>query len=277
MRIRLATLDDVEGIVRLHAREDELSDSVHERYSRGGPWMAVETLSIHLNNLLLDDQLVAVAELDGRVVGEIEVLFSEEPVLGEIRRIAHIDVIEVHPNYRGQDIGSRLLEFAEEIAAEKGAEFMSVQPDEDAKGFYERRGFDMELFRGRIVRVPGRGKGSVSRGQFSWEDVRGLELVAGHFQSSYSIWFSAFKDNIAGVHYTIEAGRSGESYYALRNLPGRDGCALLLWGRLEDLPPALKRAGDLGFKSVLTTVPMDVIGLGAERIGEIEILGKEIT
>ncbi|WP_240910739.1 hypothetical protein [Thermococcus sp. MAR1] len=82
MRIRLATLDDVGGIVALHAANERLSGNLYERYTRGGPWMSVETCAIHLNNLLLDDQLVAVAELNGIIVGEVEVLFSEEPVGG---------------------------------------------------------------------------------------------------------------------------------------------------------------------------------------------------
>ncbi|WP_457752201.1 GNAT family N-acetyltransferase [Thermococcus sp.] len=278
MRIRVATLDDVGKIMNLHTIGENFSGhSVMERYSKGGPWMSLETLAIHLNNLLLDGQLVAIAELDGNVVGEVEVLFSEEPILGEMRRIAHIDVIEVHPDYRGKGIGRSLLEFVEEIARENRAEFMTVQPDEEAEGFYERLGFNMELFTGRIVRVPGKGKGQTTKRRFSWEDVKELELVAGHFQSSYSMWFSAFKDNIAGIHYTLETGRSSESYYAIRNLPGRKGCALLLWGRLEDLSPVLKRTGDLGFNNVLTTVPMDVMGLGAEKIREIKILGKKLN
>jgi len=278
MRIRPAVLDDSGEIMELHTVGDDFSGlSVAEKYSKGGPWMSIETLAIHINNLLLDGQLVAVAELDGRIVGETEVLFSEEPVLGEMRRIAHIDVVEVHPDYRGRGIGRALMEFAEDVARENGAEIMTVQPDGEARGFYEKLGFDVELFAGRMVRVPGRGRGVAKRGSFSWEDVRELELVAGRSQSSYSMWFSAFKDNMAGIHYTIEAGKSGESYYAIRNLPGRDGCALLLWGRLEDLAPALKRAGDLGFSNVLTTVPADVMGLGAKEIGEIKILGKRIT
>jgi hypothetical protein len=79
-----------------------------------------------------------------------------------------------------------------------------------------------------------------------WEAIKGLELAAGRFQSSYSVWFSAFRDEIAGIHYTIESGRAGNSFYALRNLPGRDGVALFLWGLVEDLRPVLGRAKTAG-------------------------------
>jgi len=77
LRIRKATLDDVNGIVDVHTSGEELSSlSVGERYLRGGPWMSVETCSIHINALLLENQLPAVAELDGRIVGEAEAFFS---------------------------------------------------------------------------------------------------------------------------------------------------------------------------------------------------------
>ncbi|ASJ12076.1 GNAT family N-acetyltransferase [Thermococcus thioreducens] len=277
MRIRLATLDDVGGIVALHTANERLSGNLYERYTRGGPWMSVETCAIHLNNLLLDDQLVAVAELKGIIVGEVEVLFSEEPVGGRLRKIGHVDVIEVHPDYRGRGIGRLLMEFVGEVAKERKVEMLTVQPDEDAEGFYRKLGFDAELFTGTTVWVPARGRGTVEPSAFGWEDVKNLELVAGRFQSSYSMFFSAFKDNIAGIHYTIESGRSGGSYYALKSLPGREGAALLLWGRIWDLKAVLGRAKVLGFERVLTLLPGDVESFGAEKVGKIKILAKELT
>ncbi len=277
MRIRSATLDDVKGIVEVHTAREKLYGNLHELYSKGGPWMAVETLAVHLNDILLDNQLVAVAELEGRIIGEVEAFFSKESIGGDTKRMAHIDVIEVHPEYRGMGVGKALMEFVEEVAKERKAELLTVQPDEEAEGFYRRLGFDGELFRGRIVRIPAIGEGDVKPARFYWDDVRGLELVAGRFQSSYSVFFSAFRDNIAGIHYTVESGISGSSYYTIRNLPGRKGCALFLWGRLEDLSQVLRRARDLGFESALTVVPEGMTSPEAEEIGKIKILGKALT
>ncbi|WP_148882520.1 GNAT family N-acetyltransferase [Thermococcus aciditolerans] len=277
MMIRLATLDDVAGIVKLHTAGEEPAGNLYRRYSMGGPWMSAETLAIHINNLLLDNQLVAVAELNGEIVGEIEVLLSEEPIKGKLMPIAHIDVIEVHPDYRGRGIGRALIEFVEEIAGERGARLLTVQPDDAARGFYGRLGFSVALFSGTIVRVPTGGAGRTEITEFGWEDVKNLELVAGRFQSSYSMFFSAFKDNIAGIHHTVESGRSGASYYALRNLPGRGGLALLLWGRLEDVRPVLERAKVLGCERVLTVLPNGVESFGVQKVREVEIIGKSLT
>ncbi|NJE62306.1 GNAT family N-acetyltransferase [Thermococcus sp. 21S7] len=277
MRIRLATLDDVGGIVKLHTAGEEPAGDLYRRYSMGGPWMSAETLAIHINNLLLDNQLVALAELNGTVVGEVEVLFSEEPIGGNVRRIGHVDVIEVHPDYRGMGIGRLLMEFVEEVAKERKVEMLTVQPDKDAEGFYRKLGFNVELFKGTTLWVPAKGRGTVELLEFGWKDVKNLELVAGRFQSSYSMFFSAFKDNIAGIHYTVESGRGGGSYYALKNLPGREGVALLLWGRIEDLKAVLGRTKVLGFERVLTLLPGSVESFGAEKVGEIKILAKELT
>ena len=249
---------------------------IYERYSAGGPWTSVETLAIHLNNLLLDNQLVAVAELDGKIIGEVEVFFSEEPIGGKLRRIAHVDVIEVHPDFRGRGVGRALIGFVEEVARERKAQLLTAQPDEGARGFYERLGFEALLFRGTIVWVPAEGNGKTKTFKFGWEDVKNLELIAGRFQSSYSMFFSAFKDNIAGIHHTVESGRSGSSYYALRNLPGREALALLLWGRLEDIGPVLGRAGELGCERVLTVLPAGAESFEVQKVKEMEIIGKPL-
>ncbi|NPA47089.1 MAG: GNAT family N-acetyltransferase [Thermococci archaeon] len=288
--VRRATLEDVSGVVNVHTAGEELEGlSVAERYSRGGPWMSPETLAVHLNNLLLDDQLAAVAEIDGEIVGEVEVLFSEELVKGEIRRIGHVDVIEVHPDHRGAGVGRALMEFAEEAARERGAEMLTVQPDEEAEGFYRRLGFGLEIFTGAVVWIPADAQGHEGAAEKptpesrpNWEDVKNLELVAGRFQSSYSVFFSAFKDDIGGIHYTIEAGRAGRSRYALRNLPGRSGAALYLWGRLDDLAPVLRRAGELGIDRVLTVTPLEeeepepATLRKAETAGRLEMLAKRL-
>ena len=282
LRVRKATLEDVKGIVDVHTASEDLSGlSVGERYLRGGSWMSVETCSIHLNALLLEGGLPVVAELGGRIVGEAEAFFSEEPLGGRTRKIAHLDVIEVHPDFRGRGIGRALLGFVENAAREREAEFITTQPDKDAVGFYRKLGFDELLYSGLLVEIPTE---EFRPGEvrplpfFPWEAVKPLELVAGRFQSSYDMWFSSFRDLFAGIHELGEAGKVGESYYALKPLPGRPGKAsLFLWGREEDAPSVVGRAKELGFEKVLTVLETETAkSLGTEKKGEVPILGKEL-
>ena len=175
-------------------------------------------------------------------------------------------------------VGSALMEFVEDVAIEMKAELLTVQPDKEAEGFYRKLGFSTELFSGTVLWIPaGRGMADVEAGEFGWDDVKNLELVAGRFQSSYSMFFSAFKDNIAGIHYTVEAGTCGNSYYVLRNLPGKEGIAMLLWGRLEDVRGVVKRAGELGYRRVLTVLSSGIGSFGAQKVGKVKILGKNLT
>jgi len=279
--VRRAALDDVKGIVKVHTAEGGLSGlSVGERYLYGGPWMSVETCSIHINALLLENQLPLVAELEGRIVGEAEVFLSEEPINGEPRRIAHLDVIEVHPDFRGRGIGRGLIEHIERSLG-GNIELLTVQPGEEALGFYKRLGFDEVLYEIWLVEVEtsGLSPGEVKTlNSFPWEAVKSLELVAGRFQSSYDAWFSSFRDLFAGVHELVEVGKIGVSYYVLKPLPGRPGKAsLFLWGNEKDIPGAIGRAGERGFEKVLTVLDEETAGkIGVEKRKKLLIIAKRL-
>ncbi|NJE84720.1 GNAT family N-acetyltransferase [Thermococcus sp. CX2] len=298
MNVRIATLEDVAGIVDVHrsgierwlkreggrveeAHYEELS--VSERYLHGGPWMSIESCAVHLNNLLLEGQIAVVAEVDGRIVGEAELLISEEPVHGEITKIAHLDVIEVHREFRERGVGRAIVEFLEELALERGCRLFTATPDPSAVGFYKKIGVSEVVYRASIVefdtsKFPEPPKDPETF-EFSWDDVKALEMVAGRFQSSYHYWFVSFRDRIAGVDDVIpfESGMLGESYYVLRGLPSGDGGTLFLWGRREDLPLILGRAREIGFKKVRTVVDETVLGeLKPRVLGENIILGRHL-
>ncbi|NJF24993.1 N-acetyltransferase [Thermococcus sp. Bubb.Bath] len=279
--VRKATLDDVMGIVNVHTAEEELSDlSVRERYLRGGPWMSVETCAVHINALLLDGQFSLVAEFNRKIVGEAEVFLSEELVRGKPTRISHLDVIGVHPDLRGKGIGRALVEHIEQTLEGK-AEFLTTQPDEEALGFYRKLGFHEVLYENWLVEVSTTefsGDNATPLKFFPWESVKDLELVAGRFQSSYDMWFSSFRDLFAGVHELAEAGKIGDSYYVLKPLPGRPGKAsLFLWGDAKDIPNAIGRAGELGFKSVLTVLDEETAKkINGEMKKKVSIIAKRL-
>ncbi|WP_048146981.1 GNAT family N-acetyltransferase [Pyrococcus abyssi] len=276
MKIREATLNDAQGITEVHIsdvkipRYEELS--VEERYRYGGPWMSVETCAIHINNLLLHNHPVLVAEENGRILGELEMLISEEMFLGKIRKICHVNVLMVHKDYRGKGIGRALMIEAERVARERGCELITVTPEDRAVGFYKKLGYET-LIKEKIFEVKTtKGNANVTKKKFSWEDVRRLDIVAGRFQSSYYHWFSNFVDVIHGIDTDriIETGIVGKSYYILRRLPNGKG-AVYVWGRYEDIPVILKRAGNY-FQEIVTC---SNIKLG-RIIGENVILGKAL-
>ncbi|HDH07022.1 MAG TPA: N-acetyltransferase [Thermoproteales archaeon] len=160
MEIRLASLDDVKGIVEVHCSDVEKwfrvvggrrveadygSLSVGERFLHGGPWMSIETCAIHLNYLLISKQYPLVAIADGKVVGELELFIcSEDNVLG---KTAFIDILVVHKDYRRKGIGRALINYARRLAVKRECDTLSVWPEEKAIPFYRKCGLSKEAYK----------------------------------------------------------------------------------------------------------------------------------
>lgn len=88
-------------------------------------------------------QLLAVAELDGAVVGTLQLTFI--PGLSRVGSTrALIESVRVRSDRRGDGLGRRLVEWAIEQARQRGAAMVQLTTDAsraDAHRFYERLGF----------------------------------------------------------------------------------------------------------------------------------------
>jgi ribosomal protein S18 acetylase RimI-like enzyme len=98
-----------------------------------------------------------VVEIDSRVVGLIGLLDR----IGE-RGVCEIEPLVVSSNYRGEGIGSKLVEYVKEEVKKKGYRFFTVRPElrnEEAFKLYVKLGFNLvggvELFQDL---VPERGR-----------------------------------------------------------------------------------------------------------------------
>ncbi|MEA2684453.1 MAG: hypothetical protein QOK05_2781 [Chloroflexota bacterium] len=96
---------------------------------------------------LPENEEILVAEMDGEVVGWIElVLRAASGQARMIRDVATAEIdVAVLPEYRGHGVGSRLVAAAEAWAVERGAQVLTMQThvaNTDAVRFYqERHGF----------------------------------------------------------------------------------------------------------------------------------------
>jgi len=88
------------------------------------------------------------AAFDGGRVVAIGRLHETMPGEGQIRFMA------VHPDWAGRGVGGRLLAALESIAEERGMEVIILNARENALGFYQRHGYEIEgegpLLWGRI-------------------------------------------------------------------------------------------------------------------------------
>lgn len=135
---RLATRADVPEIVRMLA-DDELGRQ-RERYEEPLPecyYAAFEQID---GNPYFE---LVVAELDGRVVGTLQLIFIPSiSFQGGLR--AQVESVRVDSALRGQGIGQKMMEWAMQRARERGAHVVQLTTHNtraDAHRFYERLGF----------------------------------------------------------------------------------------------------------------------------------------
>jgi GNAT superfamily N-acetyltransferase len=134
--IRLAEDRDVERLVVLlklgTLRPDQEDAGDRESYAR-----ALAEISQSAYNELL------VAECDGQVVGTCQV-FGVRQFHHRGGLCAEIEGVHVHPDFRGNGIGSLLIRHAVDVARDWGSyrvQLTSNKSRTDAHRFYERLGF----------------------------------------------------------------------------------------------------------------------------------------
>ncbi|MBX9361032.1 GNAT family N-acetyltransferase [Streptomyces massasporeus] len=134
--IRPASRDDIPDIVAMLA--DDALGATRESPEDLSPYQsAYERLQRDPN------QLLVVAESDGRVVGTLQLTII--PGLsrkGSTRSI--IEGVRVHSSQRGHGLGARLVEWAIEESGRQGCQLVQLTSDSartDAHRFYERLGF----------------------------------------------------------------------------------------------------------------------------------------
>ena len=86
------------------------------------------------------DHIVAVAELDGKVVGSTTLLI-EQKFIHKGGLVGHIEDVVVDKNFQGQKIGEKIMKYLLEIAKNRGCYKTILDCTDDVKPFYEKLGF----------------------------------------------------------------------------------------------------------------------------------------
>ncbi|ASA77057.1 GNAT family N-acetyltransferase [Thermococcus sp. 5-4] len=288
LRVREATIWDCQRIVGIYLSNSPWKDSPYETYLQVGPWGLEETCAIHLNNLKLAGGIALVAELDGKIAGEAEVFISDEVWDGELVKTAHLSVIEVARWYQGKGVGRALLERVVELAEREGCDLLTVTPEKKALGFYRKLGFDRTVYHGVIADIStdaGRGAPKVAELTPDWNDLRGLPLSLGQFQSSYNHWFSEFVDRVADVDGRVhfESGRIEGGFFVLEgSFFDRKTATAYFWGEngLDGLRELVALARSRGFKTLRTSLSRELVSGSLEfsitPLDEVLILAKSL-
>jgi GNAT superfamily N-acetyltransferase len=135
---RSATRNDIPEIVRMLA-DDELGRQ-RERYENPLPDSYYAAFDQINGNPYFE---LIVAEMDGRLVGTLQLIFIPSiSFQGGLR--AQVESVRVDETLRGRGIGKRMMEWAMERARERGAHVVQLTTHNtraSAHRFYERLGF----------------------------------------------------------------------------------------------------------------------------------------
>jgi len=134
--IREATLDDLPAILAMLAEDtipaDRETDPADPRYRA-----AFDTISADPN------QMLVTAEIEGRVIGTLQLSFIPGLSFRGARR-GQIEAVRIASDIRGQGLGSKLIDWAVERCRERDCfmvQLTSSNPRTDAHRFYERLGW----------------------------------------------------------------------------------------------------------------------------------------
>lgn len=86
------------------------------------------------------DHIIAVAELDGEIVGSTTLLI-EQKFIHKGGLVGHIEDVVVDKNFQGQKIGEKIMKYLLEIAKNRGCYKTILDCTDDVKPFYEKLGF----------------------------------------------------------------------------------------------------------------------------------------
>jgi GNAT superfamily N-acetyltransferase len=140
--VRMAGPDDIPGVVATSAGLSR-EDGAARDPLRNVDWARLHAAQEYAKHVVNPDVLVLVADVDGAVVGHLLGSFQGESAMWVAPR-AYLISMYVQPGWRGQDLGSRLVEQFTAWAKAKGAvqaRVTAYTENEGAARFYRRHGF----------------------------------------------------------------------------------------------------------------------------------------
>ncbi|MGO4594857.1 GNAT family N-acetyltransferase [Leifsonia sp. 2TAF2] len=127
---RKATVDDVQEVIAIKRAAAALYAQVDL------PLQVDEDRAVRHWAAAVESAETYVWEIDGRVTAYL--------VLTEVDGALHIEQVSVHPDFAGKRIGAQLIQFADQLARERGAGWLTLTTFESVPWnapYYTRLGF----------------------------------------------------------------------------------------------------------------------------------------
>jgi len=148
MKFELATLSDVPALCKL-------LNLLFEQEAEFKPNLEAQTLGLELIIKNPETGHIIVARNNNELIGMVNILYTVSTALGA--RVAMLEDMVISKPFRGEGVGSELIEFALSYAKQQGCKRISLLTDHDnnaAHQFYQKHGFcrsSMVVFRKAIT------------------------------------------------------------------------------------------------------------------------------
>ncbi len=86
------------------------------------------------------DYIIAVAEIEGKVVGSTTLLI-ESKFIHQGGLVGHIEDVSVDKDFQGQKIGEKIMKYLLQVSKDRGCYKTILNCTDDVKVFYEKLGF----------------------------------------------------------------------------------------------------------------------------------------
>lgn len=146
MKFREATEEDVELLSEfwydLAEQMEEYSD--FNKLSKDAKETSIEELKERIGKEGIG---IIILEEGGEQIGYVYVEVNEERSTRDTGKYAHIGVLYIKEEYRGQGYGSKLIEKAEEWAERQGCNYMTVSAEwknQKARNFYQKNQYQQK-------------------------------------------------------------------------------------------------------------------------------------
>lgn len=137
MEVNTATKEDIPGLC-------ELLGLLFAQEAEFQPDRSVQSAGLQKIINSPEHGQILVLRKNGFLIGMVNLLFTVSTALGG--RVAILEDMVVHPDYRGSGAGSKLLQAAIDFAKSANCLRITLLTDrtnESAQRFYERRGFNL--------------------------------------------------------------------------------------------------------------------------------------
>ena len=231
---------DIQGIREVHKSDDH--------------WGSDEACLASTLSSLENGFFIQVAVCDGKIVGHTEWVISDE----SLHRFLYLSLMQVHDDYQGMGVGTKLTESGVKYAVDNGCSFLRTMPNVESGSltFYEKNGFvrtNVSNSTLKIATTANLAPNAAHIDRVPFDVIKTLPLKVGLYQySSAHIW-KVYNTTHEHNRRTVSSFIIGGAYINIGAFGPTERASAACWSdelTLALIADILAVGGSLGYKYI---------------------------